>query len=325
MNPNGYAEASRILEERRQRNEAEMRRRTEECRSGIPRMAEIFAQLTDNIRLVASAAMNGDEQALAGILKRNSALFSERSALLAAAGKPADYLDEIFTCPLCRDTGTLEDGSLCECFKKLAAAECAKRLNEDSPLSLSSFDDFSLSYYSDEAAPGEPCPPKKQMRRVLSRAKDYAASFSMQSPSLLFWGNPGLGKTHLALSIAREVTAKNYGVVYLPATRLFNRLERERFSRGEYGATLDTVLSCDFLVLDDLGTELSGQYIQSCLYEIINTRLLSGRPTIISTNLKLQELREKYPARIISRLLGEYEDILFTGSDIRLLKKYGPD
>ena len=56
-------------------------------------------------------------------------------------------------------------------------------------------------------------------------------------------------------------------------------------------------------------------------YNIINSRILGGKPTIINTNLTLSELRDRYTERIVSRLMGTYSVLTFYGNDIRQLKR----
>ena len=80
-------------------------------------------------------------------------------------------------------------------------------------------------------------------------------------------------------------------------------------------------LNCDLLILDDLGSELTTQFTQSALYELINTRLVSDRRTVISSNLTPEDVVRRYTPQISSRLLGEFYILHFFGDDIRLLKR----
>ena len=66
-----------------------------------------------------------------------------------------------------------------------------------------------------------------------------------------------------------------------------------------------------------LGTELGGAFTTACLYDIINTRLVRGLPTVMSTNLSAGELADRYGERIASRLFGEYTPLVFCGEDVR--------
>ena len=136
----------------------------------------------------------------------------------------------------------------------------------------------------------------------------------------MFFGRTGLGKTHLSLSIANEVIAKGYNVVYAPIARVLQQIEREYFSR-EYkdSKTLESGINCDLLIIDDLGTEFKTSFVTSTIYDIINSRILSGRPTLINTNLSLEELENQYSERVVSRISHGYKKFTFVGEDVRTL------
>ena len=158
------------------------------------------------------------------------------------------------------------------------------------------------------------------MENVLGYCKAYADDFSKKSPSLLLYGKTGLGKTHLSLSIAGKAVEAGYGVIYMTAQNLFNRLEREKFGRGDGENTEQAILDCDLLIIDDLGSEFISQLTVSSLYNIVNCRGLEEKPTIISTNLTPDEIRNTYSDRIASRILSAYTILQFDGADIRQLK-----
>jgi DNA replication protein DnaC len=135
----------------------------------------------------------------------------------------------------------------------------------------------------------------------------------------LLRGPAGTGKTHLSLAIAGEVAATGRQVIYGSVQRLLRQLEKEHFGREE-GDSLDKLEVCDLLILDDLGTEFATPFYTSTLYDLINTRLLAGRPTVISTNLNLKQLAERYGVQIASRIGGCFQPLLFAGQDIRQQK-----
>ncbi|MBQ7689383.1 MAG: ATP-binding protein [Clostridia bacterium] len=252
--------------------------------------------------------------------KRNFRAQQEIALLLKKNGLPADYLEIKWTCGVCEDTGVV-NGRLCDChidlLKKLAFEEAGRK----SPLKFSRFSDFDLSYYDDAYKPEYKCSARERMETVFRFCKDYAADFDLSSPNILMCGETGLGKTHLSLAIAGEVIEKGYHVLYNSAQNIFNELQKERFGKtdtnGQYEAM---VLECDLLVVDDLGVEFSTPFTNAALYNIINTRLNTSLPTIISTNLNLKELEERYTRRVSSRLIGDYAALLFFGSDIRQKK-----
>ena len=121
------------------------------------------------------------------------------------------------------------------------------------------------------------------------------------------------------------MSEKGFSVVYDTAAHIFSRFEAQKFRRdGEPDDAGDDVarfLRCDLLILDDLGTEMTTGFVQSALYQLVNTRLMQDKCTVISTNLSPAELGERYGAALCSRILGEYELLPFYGEDIRRLKK----
>ena len=117
-----------------------------------------------------------------------------------------------------------------------------------------------------------------------------------------------------------------FSVVYDTAGNIFAQFELKKFRRGAQDAQeakdeTRRYLNCDLLILDDLGSELTTQFTQSALYELINGRLVGGKRTVISSNLSMEEAAVRYSPQIASRLEGEYHLLHFFGEDIRLLRK----
>ena len=171
-----------------------------------------------------------------------------------------------------------------------------------------------------------PVSPRANMEWILRLCKDFVGSFGKSGiKNLYFHGAPGLGKTFLSACIARAVSEQGRSVVYDTAGNIFAQFEDRKFWRGgesqEARDETRRYLNCDLLILDDLGSELTTQFTQTALYELINTRLVAGRHTVISSNLSLQEVAQRYSPQIASRISGEYHDLWFFGQDIRALKK----
>ena len=242
--------------------------------------------------------------------------------LLEKHGLQKDHLEIKYFCPLCEDTGFV-DSKLCSCHIELLKTLAFEEAGKNSPLKFSRFEDFRLDYYSDEIPSGSDISPKKMMSQILEYCKEYAENFDRYSCSVFMQGETGLGKTHLSLAIAGEVISKGYNVLYNSAQNIFNELQKERFGKNDtHGAFEAMVLECDLLVIDDLGAEFSTQFTKAALYNIINTRINTGLPTIISTNMDLAEIENEYSKRISSRIIGEYAHLYFMGKDIRQQRLY---
>jgi DNA replication protein DnaC len=162
------------------------------------------------------------------------------------------------------------------------------------------------------------------MEKTLNTCRRYAINFNEKSPNLLFSGDTGLGKTFLSACIARTVADSGYSVVYESANHLFSNMEMARFN-GDAEAQRDCrkYTACDLLIVDDLGTEMSGQFVTASLYALINDRILACKPTIISTNLTAEDLKRRYSPQIVSRLMGNFIRVPFLGEDIRVKKNWG--
>lgn len=303
---------------------AEFRRR-EEIAERCPEIAEIEKKLRSHMHELVGLALGQPGRGAAELEAESLALQERRRSLLREAGYPEDYLDPIFDCPKCRDTGWVGE-RMCECLVRLYKQAQTEELSPLLRNGNETFEAFRLDYYSAAATPGREDSPRDQMRLVLYICRSYAETFGPESDNLLFTGAPGLGKTFLSAAIARVVAEKGAGVAYDTVTPMLGAFERERFSRdpdeqADAASRVRQLLSCDLLILDDLGTEMVTSFVQSALYQIVNGRLIAGKQTIISTNLNPAEIGRRYSPQILSRLEGEYQILPFFGEDIRQLKR----
>ena len=275
-----------------------------------PRLSEIDREISGIGAQLAITALSGDSEKIAVLRAKSVALSKEKSAIF----KKEMVADIEYDCPLCKDSGYI-DGKICECVKKIAAKVIVDELKKQMPLDACTFENFNLNYYSKD---GENA--RKRMTAILKLCKEYVNSFDPNSSqNLLFMGAPGLGKTHLSVAIVSGVVDKGFFPFYGPAENLFALVSGERFS-GENKGSYQAMLDCDLLVIDDLGTEFLNEFSKSIFYNLINTRLLSKKPTIINTNLTMKEIADRYGERIASRLIGGYNANKFIGMDIRQQK-----
>ena len=311
------------LAEAREERERENREHLRIAYEQAPRLREIDRQLRLTMAKAAQAVFaGGDAEALMARAKEeNQELQREREWILDATFEDG-FLDETPICPTCSGTGYV-GSSMCECLLELCRQEQKKELTFLSA-GRESFDQFRLEYYPDRVDPRTGFSPRAVMERTYQVCRRYAFSFSMKAGNLLFSGNTGLGKTFLSACIARTVADSGYSVVYESAGHLFQTLEKARFEGSEENrAAANKYSACDLLIVDDLGTELPGQFVTAALYSLVNDRLLEGRPTVISTNLTEEDLVRRYNPQIASRLRGSYKRVAFVGEDIRLLKNRG--
>ena len=314
------------FEEDRAAREENFRRKRESVYARRPRLKEIDGELRSTMsRIISSALRRGtDPRPAMGVLRdRNLTLQEERTALLAELGLPADCLEEKPLCPLCNDSG-FRGEAVCRCLREYYAREQKKELSRMLDLGNQSFETFSLDWYPEAADNRLGVSIRQRMERTKDICVDYAYDFNGRSGNLLFTGAPGLGKTFLSACIARVVSERGYSVVYDTAVNVFAQFEQQKFTRdedGQAGDGVSRILNCDLLILDDLGTEMTTSFVQSALYQIVNTRLMAKKSTIISTNPPPQEIGRRYQQAVASRIEGEYRIVPFFGEDIRRLKK----
>lgn len=318
-----YSKAYSILDTRRARANSEAEERKRRIYAEIPRAEAIEKELSScSVKAARAVFAGGDVKVQLKILADKSGeLRAELEALLLNAGYDKNALEVQFTCPLCQDRGSVEKGNktvTCNCFKELLKECACSEVNSLSPLSLSTFESFDLSYYPDSET-AEGVNPRRRMTQILGYCKSYAENFTLNSRSILMRGATGLGKTHLSLSIANELIKRGFSVVYVSAPDILFQLERAHFSYG-FDAEQDllsTLCECDLLILDDLGTEFATNFTNSQIYNIFNNRILRSKPVIINTNLTIKELENAYTQRFVSRVMGTCDKLDFAGKDIR--------
>ena len=311
------------LAEARADRDSENRQNQDRAYALVPRLREIDRELATTMSQTIRAAFAGGSDpkvAMDAVRERKLALQLERRELIAANFEEG-FLDDAPICDTCGGTGYI-GSNMCECLAELCRQEQKKELTFLSA-GQERFDQFRLDYYPDRIDPKLGVNIRTLMEKTYQTCRKYAFSFSEKSGNLLFSGDTGLGKTFLSACIARTVADNGYSVVYESAGHLFSKLERAKFDPTEENRREAAKYSlCDLLIVDDLGTEMGSQFITSALYTLINDRLLERRPTIISTNLTVEDLSRRYSAQIVSRLRGSYTRVPFLGDDIRVKKNW---
>lgn len=307
------------LEQAKQERERENAAHRQEAYERYPRLKEIDRELQLTMaQLMATALRHGENptQAIAQIRDRNLALQRERDWILEAGDFEEGFLDDAPVCAKCGGTG-YEGNQMCSCLRELCRQEQKKELTSLLGSGRESFDTFRLDVYSDVYDDTLGTSPRKLMQSNFNICRRYAQNFTPQSGNLLFSGATGLGKTFLSACIARQVADRGFSVVYETAIRMFADFEAEKFGGEEQRGLTHKYLACDLLIIDDIGTEMTTQFTISAMYNIIDTRLMDGKATVISTNLVPEAIEGRYSPQIASRILGTYRLIKFAGSDIR--------
>lgn len=318
------ARARARLAQDREDRASENRRHLAHAYEVLPRLREIDIQLRATMAMAAQAAFTQGEdpqELLQEARRKNIALQQER-AELAALHFEEGYLDDSPVCDKCGGNGYI-GSQMCECLRELCSQEQKKELTLLSG-TKESFNQFRLDYYPAEVDSRYGASPRTIMERNFRSCKTYAMGFSKDAGNLLFVGGTGLGKTFLSACIARTVADHGYSVMYETATHLFSKLEQARFNSNEdTRREAEKFTACDLLIIDDLGTELPGQFVTASLYSLMNDRILAGKPMVISTNLNVDETARRYSPQIASRLHGNFTRLTFVGEDIRVLKNRG--
>ena len=316
--------ARQRLAEAKADRESENQQHLAEAYARVPRLREIDRQLREIMVLAARAAFTqgGDATELMEQAKEQSlGLQAERNQLVSRYFEEG-YLDDSPICSRCGGQGYV-GSTMCECLTELCRQEQRKELSLLSG-GKETFNQFRLEYYSDQIDGNYGASPRAIMERTLRTCRQYAQNFTPNSENLLFSGDTGLGKTFLSACIARAVADSGYSVAYDSAGHLFANMERAKFGGDEEARELIEKYSrCDLLIIDDLGTEMPGQFTNSALYTLINDRLLERKSTIISTNLTTEDISRRYNSQIASRLRGSYVRVPFVGEDIRVQKNRG--
>lgn len=312
------------LAQAKEDRESENRQHLAEAYRKVPRIKQIDLELRRTMAQAAQAAFlqGGDGRELLEQVRAENLELQQEREMLAAEHFEEGYLDESPVCDKCGGSGYVGT-AMCECLRELCRQEQKKEVSILSG-NKETFNQFRLDYYPDRVDPQYGASPRTIMERNLQNCRRYALTFTPNAGNLLFVGGTGLGKTFLSACIARAVADRGYSVVYETASHLFSKLEQAKFNPSEEARReAARFTECDLLILDDLGTEMPGQFITAALYSLLNDRILMGKPMVISTNLNVDEMSRRYSPQIASRLHGGFQRLTFVGEDIRVLKNRG--
>ena len=323
LNNYQYDRLLQQFDEKRMNARYELEQREEEIYTKLPRIKEIDEAIASESVAAGKKALMGDSAALDALKEKIRTLTEEKAALLTGAGYAADYLQEKYECEKCRDTGFIGTEP-CGCFKTAMTELIFEESNIKDIIDRENFSTFNLDLYSDTAESYDKdlqATPYKHMKGVLEKVKGFIQTFDKEHRNLLIYGNTGLGKTFLSNCIASEILNSGHTVMYYTTFELFDMLSKYHFRYEDYPKETfsyrEGILTCELLIIDDLGTELTSAFTTTQLYSIINERLINGLSTLISTNLSPAQISGRYGERIFSRISKDYDFIKLIGEDIR--------
>lgn len=321
-----YKYLIRQFDIKRTKAEQEKKAREQKIYAQIPTIQKIDQKLNaTGINLIRSMLVKPGETSVSDFKESSHELITTKKMLLVENGFPEDYLEVHYACPTCQDTGFI-GSKPCKCFKQAQINLAYEQSNLKYLLKSENFRTFNFDYYSPDVDGNYNTSPRNNMERIYQICVDFVEKFEYEKSNLLFHGPTGLGKTFLCNCIAKELLDSGYIVLYLTSPQLFKLFEESRFHRDdmedEAKDVLNTLFTVDLLIIDDLGTEMSSSFTGPDLFHVLNTRYLNQNSTIISTNLKPNELKEYYSERILSRIFGNYTNLRLFGQDIRVMRKY---
>lgn len=315
LNNTQYDSIIRTYEEKQNKN----RHLMEERRAHVYEHVDGYRELDESISSISveqgKRLLDGDESALDDLRTLLRNLSESKTRLLLCAGLPADYLEPVYDCPDCKDTGYIE-GRKCHCFRQAEISLLYEQSNIRQMLERENFSTLSYEYYEGEDL--------TRFQSAVDTCKNFTKNFRFDYHNLFFYGTVGTGKSFLSGCIAKELIENGHSVIYFSAAGLFETLSQFSFdykNKDELHGIYEDLYACDLLIIDDLGTELTNNFVTSQLFSCLNERHMRRKSTIISTNLSLEELRNRYSDRIFSRITSNYILCKLSGPDIRIYKK----
>lgn len=309
-----YDRIFRQYEEKQRISRLETEKRHAAVYERIPKFRELEDTAASLSVAQGKKLLSGDTDALNALHDDLARLKEQKKLLLLDSGFPADYLDPVFSCPDCQDTGYI-NREKCHCFRQAEISLLYEQSGIQDLLAQNNFELLSYDYYTGEAL--------VLFQNAVKTCRHFVKNFNSDYHNLFFYGTVGTGKSFLSCCVAKELMDQGCSVIYFGATGLFDLLSDAAFhtkNRDERQNAYADLYRCDLLIIDDLGTELTNQFTVSQLFSLLNERHLGKKSTLISTNFTLAQLRDRYSDRIFSRITSNFDVCRLAGEDIRMYK-----
>lgn len=311
-------------ERRRDNNDYALQRRKQEVYDKIPEIKKIDEEISKTgLKLTRAVLLDPKKREQLVLESKNNmdSLKKQKEEILSQYGIPLEYLELKYYCDSCKDKGFLSNGEKCNCLKQEIINEAYKMSNLDRLLNKENFSNFDISIFSNAKSENSTISPRENILTILSICENFVLQFENDNEeNLLFYGTTGLGKTFMCNCIAKELLDKGFVVIYQTSFKILDILESYKFKKGNdiiNEENYKNLFECDLLIIDDLGTEVTNSFTNSELFNIVNSRLVEGKKTIISTNLSPMEIGKVYTQRTLSRILDSFRVIKFVGNDLR--------
>ena len=311
-------------QKKRDKAESDLELRKNDVYSQIPEFKKLDDEISKVVLQLAKLVLQNPsnrENIILESKKKMDELKSQKKELLTKYKVPNGYLEIQHDCNICKDKGFLDNGHKCNCLKQEIINEAYKMSNISRMLEKENFTTLDTSIFSSEKDPESNISPQQNMLQIVSICESFILDFDKDNgENLLFYGDTGLGKTFMCNCIAKSLLDKGHLVIYQTAFKMFEIIEDYKFKNADSHISkenYENLFDCDLLIIDDLGTELTNSFTNSELFNILNTRLLSGKKTIISTNLSPMQLGSNYAQRIFSRIFDRFKMVKFIGKDLR--------
>lgn len=322
-----YNTIMRNYQRRQVENRQRQADRIEEIYSRFPEFSEIDGQIASASTACARSLLleeNSSSKDIDALRSQIQILSDKKTQILKENGYPKQYLQMQYNCPDCQDTGYIGTEK-CHCFRQAIIDLLYMQSNLRESLETENFSTFTLDYYSKEKTdPVTGSTAWQTAKRTADECRRFVRDFDSKFENIFLYGDTGLGKTFLSHCIARELLNSTHSVIYFSAFRLFELFADSAFGRSDAEKQTELeqhIFECDFLIIDDLGTELVNSFVSSQLFLVLNERILRRKSTLISTNLTLATFADTYSERIFSRISSNYMMLKLIGDDIRIQKK----
>ena len=245
--------------------------------------------------------------------------------ILTINGFSKDYLNKIYVCEECKDTGYL-NGSVCNCIMNDLVEDRVLESGFSNKKREQSFSNFEFSLFDGNFEHANRLVNSREyIEKLISFSKEYCDNFKIKDYGIFFYGKSGAGKTYFASAMVNYMLDKGKRACFITATEFFELMSNYSYSfyrdKKELQDRIDFIRNVDFLVIDDLGNEILSKNNNSFLSSLLDYRIERGLNTIITSNLSEYDLAECYDSRVASRIRGNFKFFVFPPFDLR--KKIG--